>query len=63
MPPKTDVDKSLVKLLLRVSAVEVRLDEVAGRLSVVETNSIDYENRLEDLEEKQDAKEDSKSCP
>jgi hypothetical protein len=63
MPPKTDVDKSLVKLLLRASAVEVRLDEVAGRLSVVETNSIDYENRLEDLEEKQDAKEDSKACP
>ena len=38
-------------LLARLEAIEAKLRTLEDRVSVVETNSITYENRLQDLEE------------
>ena len=41
-------------LLARLEALEARLRTLEDRTGVIETNSISYENRLQDLEELDD---------
>ena len=58
------MQQKLATLMEKMAAMEGRQKELDDRVSVIETNSIGYENGLEDLEEKQDAREeDPKACP
>ena len=42
------------ELLAKLRALDVKLRRLEDRVSVIETNSISYENRLQDLEELDD---------
>ena len=42
------------ELLAKLRTLDVKLRRLEDRVSVIETNSISYENRLQDLEERDD---------